>query len=175
MSNKEALRELQQRLAERMQAARTQAIGHSWLAVECAAQGFLLPLQQAGEIFTPPAITPVPHTQPWLSGVANLRGGLFAVVDLAAFLGLRVAPAQRLEQGQLVVFNARLDINCALWVDRLAGLRNSDELEAVEAPGRRDDLPAFAGQQWRDRQGRLWQALKLDALAQDEHFLSIVA
>ena len=33
----------------------------------------------------------VPHTQPWFAGVANLRGGLHGVVDLALFLGLRDA------------------------------------------------------------------------------------
>ena len=51
MANNEALRELQSRLAERLQAARTQARPASWLAVECGGHGFLFPLQQAGEIF----------------------------------------------------------------------------------------------------------------------------
>ena len=45
MANKQALRELQTRLAERMQAARTQPRRQSWLAVECRGQGFLLPLE----------------------------------------------------------------------------------------------------------------------------------
>ena len=35
MANTVALRELQSRLAERLQAARTQQRGRSWLAVEC--------------------------------------------------------------------------------------------------------------------------------------------
>ena len=52
MANKEALRELQSRLAERMQHARTAQTVQSWLAVECRGLGVLLPLEQAGEIFT---------------------------------------------------------------------------------------------------------------------------
>ena len=40
-------------------------------------------------------VLPVPHTQPWFAGVANLRGGLHGVVDLAGFLGLRAARRQR--------------------------------------------------------------------------------
>ena len=48
-------------------------------------------LRQAGEIFEPQGLLPVPHTHPWLIGVANLRGGLYTVVDLGAFLGLRQA------------------------------------------------------------------------------------
>ena len=39
MAKKEALRELQSRLAERLQAARTQQRGSSWLAVEVAGRG----------------------------------------------------------------------------------------------------------------------------------------
>lgn len=177
MSNKEALRELQHRLAERMQAARAQAPGNSWLAVECAGHDFLLALQQAGEIFPVPAITPVPHTQSWLAGVANLRGGLYAVADLGGFLGLRRQVPVRNEQSRLVALNAKLDINCALLVDRLAGLRNGDELSPVEAEAGAGVAvrPAFVGRRLRDGQGRVWQELLLQALVVDEHFLSIVA
>ena len=48
MANKEALRELQQRLADRLQMVRQQAPARSWLAVEVAGHGFLLALDQAG-------------------------------------------------------------------------------------------------------------------------------
>ena len=61
MANKEALRELQQRLAERLQTVREQAPLRSWLAVEIAGHGFLLPLDQSGEIFPLATIHPVPH------------------------------------------------------------------------------------------------------------------
>ena len=36
MANKQALRDLQTRLAERMQQVRTETPGVSWLAVDCA-------------------------------------------------------------------------------------------------------------------------------------------
>lgn len=88
MANKEALRELQQRLAERLQTVREHAPARNWLAVEVAGHGFLLPLEQAGEIFPLSATQSVPHSQPWFLGVANLRGQLNGVVDLAVFLGL---------------------------------------------------------------------------------------
>ena len=58
MAKKEALRELQSRLAERLQAARTQTRGRSWLAVESAARGFLFPLKEAGEIFAMAPLVP---------------------------------------------------------------------------------------------------------------------
>src|ERR1700752_4871114 len=91
MAKKEALRELQSRLAERLQAARTEARTAHWLAVESAGHGFLLPLHEAGEIFPHTACVSVPHVAHWFLGVANLRGSLHGVVDLAAFLGLKAS------------------------------------------------------------------------------------
>ncbi|HJV62833.1 MAG TPA: chemotaxis protein CheW [Albitalea sp.] len=172
MANKEALRELQSRLAERLQAARTQERGKSWLAVECNTRGFLFPLTEAGEIFPMAPVLPVPHAHSWFLGVSNLRGHLHGVVDLAAFLGVKGADPLR-EQSRLVAFNASLDINCALLVDRLSGLRSEQQLSAATdtANGPR---PAFVGARYKDEGGRVWQELNLAALANDEAFLRIV-
>jgi twitching motility protein PilI len=176
MAKREALRELQSRLAERMQAARTQARPVSWLAVECRGQGLLFPLQQAGEIFSLVPLLPVPHTRPWFAGVANLRGGLHGVVDLGAFLGMPGRAAALAEgardQARLVAFNPAIGLNCALMVDRLAGLRSAEQLQVdSESLGQR---PAFAGQRLRDADGRGWQEIVLSSLAQDDQFLGIV-
>jgi len=172
MANKEALRELQNRLAARMQAVRTEQPGQSWLAVDCAGQGLLFPLRQAGEIFEAPDMVPVPHALPWLVGVANLRGGLFTVVDLAAFLGLRPARTDTAPDGMRVVaFNAAMGLNCALLIDRLEGLRHAADLEreASDALSR----PAFAAARWTDAQGRVWQEIALTELAAHEMFLGV--
>jgi twitching motility protein PilI len=175
VANREALRELQQRLAERMQAAKREQRGQSWLAVECRGHGLLLPLEQAGEIFPPAALMPVPHTRPWFAGVANLRGGLHGVVDLARFLGLPDLPANEAsrEQSRLVAFSHGLGLNCALLVDRLAGLRSTEQLKTDDSADAA--RPAFAPTRWLDAAGRSWQSLDLAALARDEQFLSIVA
>ncbi len=172
MANKQALRDLQSRLAERLRAARSQVRGQSWLAVECGGRGFLLPLREAGEIFALAPIVPVPYTHPWFLGVANLRGHLHGVVDLAGFLGIKTHDAGR-EQSRLVGFNQALNINCVLMVDRLSGLRSDDEL-TPEPPDLSAPRPGFAGANLRDASGRSWQELKLSALAGDEAFLKIV-
>jgi len=176
MANKQALRELQSRLADRLQAARTQRRGQSWLAVECRGHGFLFPLREAGEIFALAPVLPVPHSHSWFLGVANLRGHLHGVVDLAGFLG---AANQRAgldrggrEQPRLVGFNQTLELNCVLAVDRLLGLRSEDELTA--APPLMAATPRFVGARLRDAAGRLWQELNLSALATDDAFLKIV-
>ena len=146
MANKQALRELQQRLAQRMQAAREAPQAASWLAVECAGLGLLLPLKQSGEIFTPVPLQAVPYTQPWMLGVANLRGGLHTVVDLSAFLGLR-SPAPLTSAHRLVSINPDLGINCALLVDQLLGLRRGDDrgLEVLRVLRRRTGVGLRTG------------------------------
>ena len=176
MANKEALRELQTRLAQRMQVARNEPAAHAWLAVDCANQGLLLPLEQAGEIFNAGRIMAVPHTRPWFAGVANLRGGLHGVVDLAVFLGLRARGTQDhgADGARLVALNPSLGVNCALLVDRLAGLRHENDLSG-QADEARAQRPAFAGVCWRDSAGRNWQEIKLAALAADMQFLAIAA
>ena len=172
MANKQALRELQSRLAERLQAARTQARGKSWLAVECSGRGLLFPLSEAGEIFALAPIMPVPHSHRWFLGVSNLRGHLHGVVDLADFLGVKSQELGR-EQSRLVGFNQSLDINCTLLVDRLSGLRSEAELTPEpELAGA--SRPAFVGMRLRDAAGRVWQELNLAELATDEAFLRVV-
>jgi twitching motility protein PilI len=190
MANREALRDLQSRLAARLAQARTETRTSSWLAVECAGLGLLMPLATAGEIFPLSPVLPVPHTQAWFLGVANLRGGLHGVVDLAAFLGLRPplsADANR-EHLRLLAFNPKQGAHCAVLVDRLAGLRSAEQLTAVpgsDATGLASDRadttdhrghkPAFALGQWADAEGRLWQEFDLAALARNEQFLAIAA
>jgi twitching motility protein PilI len=72
-----------------------------------------------------------------------------------------------------VVFNPGMELNCALRVERLAGLRSAGQLEAeVEADAPR---PAFVGARYVDDAGRRWQELNLAALAADESFMRIVA
>jgi twitching motility protein PilI len=173
MSNKDALRELQVRLAQRLQAVREQPREAGWLAVECAGAGVLLPLAQAGEIHAERVLTQVPHAADWMVGVANLRGHLHSVVDLACFLRLRT-PAPSPAGAPLVVLNTALHVNCALRVDRLLGLRDPSMLERLpEDPG--VQRPAFAGTVWQDKAGRRWQELSLAALAEDPRFLDVAA
>lgn len=153
----------------------------SWLAVECAGCGLLLPLADAGEISPFTGCIDVPHTLSWYLGVANLRGQLHGVVDLPCFLGL-VQPtnAPPPAGGWMVALNARLEVNCALRVDQLAGLRKEDELVQVDADANAHDgggRPRFAGLRYREAAGsaRVWQEIKLAELASDAHFLDILA
>ena len=76
-------------------------------------------------------------------------------------------------QCRLVALNPALDLNCALVVDRLIGLRNIDSfVESSTAP---DDAPNYFGHRYTDVQGLVWQELNLQALSQQPRFLSVSA
>lgn len=176
MANREALRELQSRLATRLQAARTEGVSASWLAVEAAGSKYLFPLNQSGEIFPWAAAQPVPYTRDWFLGVANLRGGLYGVVDLASFVAGK-PPQMRSDlarsESRLIALNALLEINVALAIDRLAGLRNLDAFTASAAAP--EGAPGYFGNGYTDANGAYWQEVNLQALSQQPEFLSISA
>jgi twitching motility protein PilI len=176
MANREALRELQARLASRLQAARSEGISVAWLAVRTGGNNFLLPLGQSGEIFPLSSLQVVPHSKDWFRGVLNIRGGLFGVVDVAAFMAVDggisrlEAPSQ---DPSVVTFNSALEVNCALQVDALLGLRGADDFKS-SAPADASQ-PDYFGNRFVDATGAQWQEINLRTLSQSPSFLSISA
>lgn len=58
----------------------------SGIAFEVMGQYFVAPLGEVSEVIYPPKCTPVPNTQAWVRGVANIRGRLIAMSDLNHYL-----------------------------------------------------------------------------------------
>ena len=76
-------------------------------------------------------------------------------------------------EARIVALNALLDINCALLIDRLAGLRNVDAfVSSRDAPA---GAPGYFGSGFTDAGGAFWQEINLQALSQQPQFLSISA
>lgn len=176
MANRAAIRELQTRLATRLQAARTEGVSTAWLAVNAGGGNYLFPLVQAGEIFPLANLQAVPYCQSWFAGVVNLRGGLFGVVDLAGFIA-HGAPQARgdlvLAEASVITLHPALEVNCALMVDSLAGLRNAGAFADSSPPA--EAAPAYFGNRYTDLQGGQWQEINLQLLASHPQFLSISA
>ena len=178
MPNHKALQELQSRLDERLALVKSQEPQKSWLAIESGGFGFLLNLLEIGEIFpastSTTTICTVPHTQAWFLGVVNLRGHLHGVVHLALFFDLS-AVASSGNLARVIALNGHLELNCALWVDALMGLRNEAQLQPVTRTVASDSvqLPDFLGGQLQDEKGRIWQEVLLSKLIQQKAFLNI--
>ena len=160
------LRQYQQQLLERMQAARTSsgARAHQ-LGVEIGGVRYLIDLTEAGEIVPLPALTAVPLTQPWYLGLANIRGSLVGVVDLGRYFGqMSGQPASpgTAPQGaaRVITLTPALGVPCGLLVTRVFGLRHAADMQPD-------------GQRLRDTDGQAWTPLALAALVREERFLQV--
>lgn len=176
MANREALRELQARLASRLQAARTEGTGVAWLAVRAGGHGYLFPLAQSGEIFPLKGLQAVPYALEWFRGVINIRGGLFGVVDLAAFIAKSGGPSRAeaiAPEPSVVTLNPQLEVNCAVQIDSLSGLRGAEAFSSFESAP--EGSPAYYGNRFVDTSGATWQEINLRTLSQTPQFLEISA
>ena len=153
------LRQYQVQLLERMQAARNNSAARiNHLGVQIGPERILLDLTQAGEIVPVAPLTQVPLTQPWYLGLANIRGSLVGIVDLARYLKLGETPAG--PDSRIVTFAAGLGFNCGLLVSRVYGLRHADDMQRQ-------------GDHLVDADANEWHALDLAALVRDPRFLQI--
>jgi twitching motility protein PilI len=166
------LRSFQQELATRLASKTAAQVESSRLGLSCGGERWLIRLADAAEVVAVPTLARVPLTQPWFLGLANIRGNLFSVVDLALFLGRESAtPHGAGSLARLILFGPRAgDLKAGVVVQSVLGLRNLAELErAPPLP----DAPAWYDQRWTDRDGGAWQEIDLARLAADPAFLRI--
>lgn len=84
---------------------------------------FAVAAEQMVEIDNVPAITPVPRVPRVVSGLANLRGEIIPVLDLASLLGIRqAADAPRAGRRMIVVRDAGRGGAGGILVDRILGI-----------------------------------------------------
>ncbi len=166
--NTNSLREFQARLTDRLKLATTQKTVSAHLGVQIGDERYLVELADAGEIVPVPAIAAVPLTQEWFRGVANLRGVLYSVSDLARFMGMGQTPVDR--DARLLAFGSRLNFNASILVSRMLGLRNVLQMQEESNP---QEGAGVLGKSYRDAQGLLWRELRLAELIQDERFLLV--
>jgi twitching motility protein PilI len=162
-----SLRAFQEGLSRRIAAAETVVRKDVRLVVKAGSSGWLIRLPDAGELVPLPDLTPVPLTQPWFRGLANVRGLLYAVVDLAAFIG--ETPIGRKEGARLMLVGQRHGNNSALLVERVIGLRNLTDFSEIE----RTRGEQWAGSQYRDADGQHWCELEIEALLQAPEFVQV--
>ena len=81
------------------------------------------------EILPLPGLTPVPGAQPWMLGIANMRGNLLPVVDLKQFLeGERTV----LHEGQRMLVVRQPGGDVAVLIDELYGQRSFNEPQLID-------------------------------------------
>ncbi len=124
------------------------------------------------EILAMPPVTAVPGAQPWMLGVANIRGNLLPIVDLKQFLeGERTV----LHEGQRVLVVRQPGGNVAVTIDELFGLRSFVEEQKIEAAPLADGRYAnFVERAYRLGEHE-WGVFSLDRLARTPEFRQAAA
>ena len=151
--------------------AGTAKVPNSWLALESGGERWLVDLADAGEVLPVSTLSEVPLTLPWFLGVANIRGALYSVTDLAAFHGLEPTAIQ--SRSRLLLVGARFGSNTALLMSHAHGLKTHAALEAENEAA----APAqpWRGTCFRDSEGHLWTHLLLPELLSAPKFLDVAA
>lgn len=93
----------------------------SGIGFQLFGQRFVAPLAEVTEMLDLPHSTQLPGVQPWVRGVANVRGRLLPLTDLAAFLGGKLE-APRKQRRVLVIETG--DIFSGLVVDAVWGIQH---------------------------------------------------
>jgi twitching motility protein PilI len=162
------LREFQLSVAERLRTAATRAALSSKLGFQVGGANWFVALHQVSEVIPMPSFVPVPLTQPWFRGVANVRGNLYSIVDFSAFQGGE--PAAGGTERRVILVSDKLVAGAGLLVSRMLGLRNPEHFTAAERPA---GAPDWVGAVFRDASGATWNELDLSRLAHERRFLEV--
>jgi len=121
----DVLQDIQQR-SQKSAAKLTQQddLHGAWTAIgfRISDNHFLVPLNETREIFTVPAqITTVPKSEPWVYGIANLRGELLPLFDLKYFL---YGTPTKVNKRSRIIVNNHPDLYSGLLLDEVFGLKH---------------------------------------------------
>ena len=160
------LREYQQHLFDRFHATAGPEASSSHLGFEAGEWTWVVSLTDFSEVVPVPPLVSVPLTADLFVGVANIRGSLFAVTDLARFAN--AAPTPTTPDSRLVLLHARYRAHAALLISRSLGLRQ------MKAHARRN-LPHSPGQgaAYADSDGHTWRELNVQELTRSSRFLQV--
>lgn len=138
-------------------------IGFSVAGVELLAK-----MGDVAEILDPPPFTKVPGVNPWVVGIANVRGGLLPLVDLNGFVTGNSLPNRK--AGRVMVVNHK-GLLTGLIVEEVFGMRHfSLHEQTYELPEINNQLKPFVKQAFQ-KDDSYWPVFSMHALVEDDRFL----
>jgi twitching motility protein PilI len=149
-------------------AAAADESAHSRLGMQLGDEYWLLDLTDVAEVIPIPELLRVPLTKPWYAGVANIRGNLVSVIDLAAFFGRPAVTHD--DKARLILVGEKHRINSGLIFSRVIGLR---QFERFEREADAAQLPAWVEARYRDHEQQRWNALNMHGLVTHPDFLAV--
>lgn len=158
-------------LAKARKSGRQSGQQSEWRGVvfEVGGQQLIAPMGEVSEVLSMPEFTSVPMAQPWLLGIANVRGRLLPLTDLAKFLQL---PGRQLpiSQRKVMVIDQQA-IFSGLLVDRVIGIepfaKNQYRAEPIDINS--PFAPYNHGKFFKNKQD--WFVFMPSLLAQDPRYI----
>jgi len=169
MAKKVSLRQFQEGLVARLKEVQSGAVAQSAskMGVQVGAEKWLVNLPDVSEVVPLPDLLAVPLTQPWFSGVANVRGVLYSAIDFSRFLGGE--PTQANIDSRLLLANTKFHLNAGIIVHHMLGLKNPDQLQV----GATENLPPWIAAEYTDSNGEIWKELYMPGLIDHPDFLNV--
>jgi len=137
---------------------------------------FVAPMGEISELLELPSYTKLPGVQPWVLGVANVRGRLLPLIDLAVFLGGRLNSSRK--QHRVLVLEAN-GLYSGVVVDAALGMQHfpvsSYSQEMTELP---EAAQAFVEGSYSQNRGAvggdasLWYVFSPAKLAEEPSFVN---
>ena len=132
---------------------------------------FIVPMEELVEMLEIPEFTRLPGVHSWVKGVANIRGRLLPVFDLAAFFSGALVGSKK-NQRLLVI--DKQNLYAGLWVDAVYGM------QYFPVDTRSDNVPAALSEYLLrftdgcfDVDGRKWIVFHPVLLCQEPQFLDV--
>jgi twitching motility protein PilI len=162
MAKRFNLREFQQNLLDRMQVQAESGNQAATLGFVLGKQNWLVDMADISEVLAVPEMTFVPLTKKWFCGVANVRGNIYSISDLGAYMNF--GPTTRDLQSRILLVGQKYNFNSGLLVSKVLGLRNAKDWQRSEQGGR---------VVYEDSSGQQWIKLEIRQLLQQPDFIHI--
>lgn len=146
-----------------------------WTGIGFSLSGlfFVLPMSDVSEMLEVPAYTKIPGVKPWVNGIANVRGRLLPVFDLAAYFGNHLLENKK-RQRLLVIDNEK--VYAGLRVDQVFGMQylpvdtRSDQFPE-DLP---ENLKPFVNGRFDISSGHQWAVFNSSKLLEEPGFMDVV-
>lgn len=139
------------------------------LGVRAGEARLLVRLDDISEVLPVPEIHPVPLSKSWFNGMANVRGNLYGVSDVAQFSGSSATNVTA--SSRILLVHQKYKAHAALLVSAIVGLRALDQMEEMTSEAR----PGLwlGGRMFQDASGETWHEIDVKALLALPEFMKI--
>lgn len=168
MAKESQLREYQSSILARLENAKKAGAEApaGYLGVVIGSKNVLVSLQEISETLPIMDIHRIPIVKPWFLGVANVRGVLYAINDLAQLLENTFTTVS--SNARLLLMSDVVTSNVAFVVDKMIGLRKLDEMKLRDEIA--EETICLKAQTYQDEENRVWHVLDCNKLVSSKEF-----